>query len=263
MQMNLLNEKMSHKLYMGNNMEILPSLESGSVNLICIDPPYNTGTERKFRSGSYNDSFESSNSYINWMELILSQCHRILVDNGSIFVIIDEHEKYNLWTLLRKVFGENNLVNELIWSYNWGYRATKRWSPKHDTIFWFAKDPDDYIFDLNECEHIAKRAPNLFEDGSETTVPTDVWWQTIVTSSSHESTGYPTQKPLKLIERIIKVHTKPGHTVLDCFAGSGTVGEASAKHACNSILIDKNPEAWKIIQERMESYGLQSIEKDS
>ena len=120
MQTNLLNKDMTHKLYEGSNLNHLPTIKEGSVHLICIDPPYNTGTKRKFRAGSYNDQFESSESYINFMKPIIEECYRVLAPNGSLFLIIDEHEEYNIWTLLREVFGSNNLINKIIWAYDWG-----------------------------------------------------------------------------------------------------------------------------------------------
>ena len=261
MQTNLLYKDTTHKLYAGNNLDHLPTIKDKSVHLVCIDPPYNTGIQRKFRSGSYNDNFENSETYIAFMKPIIEECFRVLTDNGSLFLIIDHHEEYNIWTLLRSIFGKNNLINKIIWAYDWGHREKKRWTPKHDTLFWFVKDTENYIFERDACDRISKRSPNLFEDGSIDKLPTDVWWQTIVTASANESTGYPTQKPLKLIERIIMVHTNPGNIVMDCFAGSGTVGIVAAKHNCSSILMDKNPESWKIIKSRMEDYRLEVIYK--
>ena len=251
MQTNLLAQNNKQVLYYGNNIEFLPKIQSKSVQLVCIDPPYNTGKQRKKYTGTYNDQFENSTVYIDWLRPIITECYRVLTDNGSLFLILDEHEEYNVWTLLREVFAPDHLINKIIWAYDWGHREKKRWTPKHDIIFWFAKDKHNYIFNRDESDRIAKRSPNLFENGSTDKLPTDVWWQTIITRSSKEATGYPTQKPLKIIERVIRVHSNENDVVMDCFAGSGTVGVACEKLGRNSILIEQNFEAIKIIKTRI------------
>ena len=239
-----------HVLCAGNNMKFLPKIKDGFIQLICIDPPYNTGKQRKKHIGTYNDQFETSNAYIEWLEPIIRECYRVLSDNGSLFLFIDEKEKYNVWTLLRNVFGNDHLVNEIIWDYDWGNRLKNRWTPKHDTIFWFAKNKDNYIFNRDQSDRIPKKAPGLF-GGSIDKLPTTVWWNTVVTASSNESTGYPTQKPLKLIERIVRVHSNENDMVLDCFGGSGTVGEACQKLNRNCILMEQNPVAIDVIKNRL------------
>lgn len=250
MQTSLLGQNSTHILWCGDNMEILPQIKSNLAELVCIDPPYNTGKKRKKDNSSYDDNFESSEAYIEWIRPIIQECYRVLSNNGSILLFCDEHEEYNLWTLLREIFGKDNMVNKIIWHYDWGHREKMRWTPKHDTIFWFAKNRNDYIFNRDESDRIPKKAPNLF-GGSSDKLPTDVWWQTVVTATSKESTGYPTQKPLKIIERIIKVHSNINDTVLDCFAGSGTVGKACDNLERNSILIERNQEAIDIIVNRL------------
>ena len=254
--LDLIVSKNKQSLYVGNNIELLPKIETGSIELVCIDPPYNTGKKREKHIGVYEDQFENSESYINWLNPIINECYRVLTDNGSLFLFIDQHEEYNVWTLLREIFGNNNLINKIIWAYDWGHREINRWTSKHDTIFWFAKDKNNYIFNRDESDRIPKNAPNLFEEGSTDKLPTAVWWQTIVTASSGESTGYPTQKPLKIIERIIRVHSNKNDTILDCFAGSGTVGDACQKLGRNSVLIEQNPEAVEIIKSRINNLSI-------
>ena len=85
--------------------------------------------------------------------------------------------------------------------------------------------------------------------------PTDVWWHTIVATNGKEKTGYPTQKPLTIVDRFIKVHTRPSDVVLDFFAGSGTTGEAAARHGRGFVLVDNNPEAVEIMARRLAPYG--------
>ena len=89
--------------------------------------------------------------------------------------------------------------------------------------------------------------------------PTDVWWHTIVSPTGREKTGYPTQKPLGILERIVKVHSRPGDTVLDFFAGSGTTGEAAARHGRKYILVDSNPKAARVMAERLADHGMETV----
>ena len=258
-QYSLLYPDIKHQVYHGDCLVHLPRLQDSSIDLIIIDPPYGTGKKRTFRNGSYDDKFSDSQAYKIWLKPILKQCYRVLSNSGSLFLFIDEHEKLTVWSLLNDIFGRSNMINEIVWCYDWGFREKNRWTPKHDTIFWFAKDRNNYVFNRESSDRIAKRSPNLFEDGSVDKLPTDVWWQTIVTASSNESTGYPTQKPEKLIERIVTVHSNESDTILDCFAGSGTTGIVAAKFDRNSILMDKNLESIQIIKQRLKGYNFKQI----
>jgi site-specific DNA-methyltransferase (adenine-specific) len=126
--------------------------------------------------------------------------------------------------------------NEIIWAYDYGARATQRWPAKHDNILWYTKDPAHYTFNLDASDRIPYMAPGLVgaEKAARGKTPTDVWWHTIVSPTGKEKTGYPTQKPLGILERIVRVHSNPGDTVLDFFAGSGTTGLAAGIDALSS-----------------------------
>ena len=134
-----------------------------------------------------------------------------------------------------------------------GGRSKRRWPAKHDTIFWYAKDPDNYIFNYEEIDRIPYMAPGLVgkEKAARGKTPTDVWWHTIVPTNGREKTGYPSQKPLGILERIVKVHSKPGDLVVDFFAGSGTTGVAAANLGRRYWLCDSNPEAVAIARRRL------------
>ena len=144
-------------------------------------------------------------------------------------------------------------MNEIIWAYDYGGRSKRRWPAKHDTMFWYAKDPENYVFDYEAIDRIPYMAPSLVgaEKAQRGKTPTDVWWLTIVPTNSKEKTGYPTQKPLKLLERIVRVHSAVGDWVLDFFAGSGATGEAAARLGRRFILIDNHPDAIRIMTERL------------
>ena len=117
-------------------------------------------------------------------------------------------------------------------------------------------DPDDYVFDFEAMDRIPYMAPGLVtkEKAERGKTPTDVWWHTIVPTNGREKTGYPTQKPLGVLNRVVKVHTEPGDVVLDFFAGSGTTGEAAARHGRGFVLVDDNPDAVRLAAARLAEF---------
>ena len=163
--------------------------------------------------------------------------------------------------MLDEIFGRESFMNEIIWAYDYGGRSKSRWSAKHDNILWYAKTPKYYIFNFDEMDRIPYMAPGLVskEKAARGKTPTDVWWHTIVSTNGSEKTGYPTQKPLGVLNRIVKVHSSPDDTLLDFFAGSGTFGEAAALHNRSSILIDNNESAIRHIMDRLALYDIKLV----
>ena len=159
------------------------------------------------------------------------------------------------------MFGRASFLNEIVWAYDYGARSKKKWSAKHDVIFWYAKDPRRYVFDFEAMDRIPYMAPGLVtkEKAARGKTPTDVWWHTIVSPTGREKTGYATQKPLGVLERIVKVHSEPGDMVVDFFAGSGTTGEAAARNGRDFWLCDDNPEAVAVMERRLGRFGPQVI----
>lgn len=179
----------------------------------------------------------------------------MLKRSGSLFVHLDDREVHYIKTcVLDVIFGRDCFINEIIWAYDFGARSRKKWPAKHDTILWYAKDPEHYHFDEDEAEKIEFIAPQL-DVGDEPLG--DVWWHTIVGTNSKEKTGYPTQKPLGVLRRIIKVHSKPGDLCLDFFAGSGALGEAAALENRQFVLVDNNPSAIEVMQKRLSNYTIE------
>ena len=268
------------RIVLADNLEVLRTLEAGSIDLIYIDPPFNTGrtqtrvalrTERdeggdrtgfqgqRYRTTTlgatgYADRFDD---YLTFLEPRLSEARRVLADAGSLFFHSDYREAHYCKVLLDGIFGRESFINEIVWAYDYGGRPKRRWPAKHDTIFWYAKDPADYTFHLDAVDRIPYMAPALVgaEKAARGKTPTDVWWHTIVPTTGKEKTGYATQKPLGLLERIVKVHSSPGDRLLDFFAGSGTFGEAAAKHGRTCLLVDNNPEAVRIMERRLARFG--------
>jgi len=266
----------SGEIHLGDNLSLLRGMPDESINLIYIDPPFNTqkiqqrdriavtrsasGTRSGFGSARYEvqkvdsptyaDSFED---FVGFMRPRLVEAHRLLVADGSFFLHIDYREAHYMKVLLDEIFGRGSFLNEIIWAYDYGGKPRNRWPAKHDTIFWYVKNPEKYTFNFDAIDRIPYMAPDLVgpEKAARGKIPTDVWWMTIVPTNSKEKTGYPTQKPIKLLNRIIAVHSRPGDTVLDFFAGSGTTGEAAARAQRKFILMDRSVDAVKLIAKRL------------
>jgi site-specific DNA-methyltransferase (adenine-specific) len=273
------------KIILGDNAEVLPSLPKKFARLIYVDPPFNTGRVQrrdrikvtatdgegarggfggrrydvaKVESGSYDDAFEDFEAFL--MPRIEAAL-RCLTNDGSLFVHLDAREVHYIKVALDKLLGREHFMNEIIWSYDYGGRPKNRWPNKHDTILWYAANPEDYVFNFDEMDRIPYMAPGLVskEKAERGKTPTDVWWHTIVPTNGHEKTGYPTQKPLGIVNRVIKVHSRPGDVALDFFGGSGTTAEAAARHERGFVLIDSNPEAVEIAARRLAAYRPECI----
>jgi len=269
------------RIILGDNLPVLHEIKTRSIELIYIDPPFNTGRQQtrrqmktirdengdrvgfggmryrteflKEKGGSYQDQFTD---FLGFLRPRLEQAYRILTPTGSIFFHIDYREVHYCKIMLDEIFGRDCFQNEIIWAYDYGARAKQRWPAKHDNILWYTRDPKQYTFNLGESDRIPYMAPGLVgeEKAARGKTPTDVWWHTIVSPTGKEKTGYATQKPLGILERIVKVHSNPGETVLDFFAGSGTTGEAAAKNGRHFLLIDESEEAIKTMRRRLKKY---------
>jgi len=308
-----------NQIFFGDNLPILKSLPSESVDLIYIDPPFNTGKVQKLtqvktlqskdgdRVGfqgkkyetvevgtkAYGDSFSGTdteetaknNAYLelapeasiyfleSFLRPRLEEAHRLLKPHGSLYFHIDYREAHYCKILLDSVFGRKSYLNEIIWAYDFGGRSKSKWPAKHDTIFFYVKNPKNYIFNSTDIDREPYMAPGLVgkekaQKGKLPTdtwfysyvgrKPTDTWWQTIVPTNSKERVGYPTQKPTKLLERILRASSHPDSTVLDFFAGSGSMGEACLKMKRHFILMDSNQEALEVMAKRFS--GVKDIE---
>jgi site-specific DNA-methyltransferase (adenine-specific) len=202
---------------------------------------------------AYADQFDD---YLGFLSPRLVEAHRLLTPDGSLFVHVDPRESHYVKVYLDTLFGRASFINELVWAYDYGARSKSRWSAKHDVILWYAKDPKDYRFDFEAIDRIPYMAPGLVtaEKRARGKTPTDVWWNTIVPTNGKERTGYPTQKPLAIVERIVRVHSREGDLVLDFFAGSGTTGEAAAKHGRRFLLVDQSADAIAVMKRRLAAW---------
>jgi len=258
-----------------DNLPILQEMPSEVVPLVYVDPPFNTGKAQertqirtvrdedgdrvgfkgqRYRtetigSQAFDDQFDD---YLGFLEPRLREAHRVLAANGSLYFHVDYREVHYCKVLLDAIFGRECFLNEIIWAYDYGARTKKRWPAKHDNILLYVKDLDNYVFNADEVERIPYMAPGLVGDekAKRGKLPTDTWWHTIVSPTGKEKTGYPTQKPVGVLKRIIAASSNPGDLVLDFFAGSGTTGAAALELGRHFLLVDNNPEAIGVMRER-------------
>ncbi|GAA4170481.1 DNA-methyltransferase [Gryllotalpicola koreensis] len=267
-----------------DNLAVLPSLPDEAFTVVYLDPPFNTGRVQRRQSTTavrvsdgeasvrsvksivgfagqsyerikgdllgYDDVFDD---YWAFLEPRLAEAWRLLAPDGTLYLHLDYREAHYAKVLLDALFGRECFINELIWAYDYGGKSKRRWPTKHDTILMYVKDPARYFFDSEAVDREPYMAPGLVtpEKAARGKLPTDVWWHTIVSPTGKEKTGYPTQKPAGLIRRMLQASSRPGDWVLDFFAGSGTTGAVAASLGRRFLLIDENPEAIRVMRDRL------------
>jgi len=276
---------LENTLYFGDNLTVLKLIPDSSVQLVYIDPPFNTGREQQrskvttkrnsegnrigFKGEryetvkstvlSYDDQFAN---YWEFLEPRIEEAFRVLHNSGTLYLHLDFREAHYAKVLLDALFGPECFLNEIIWAYDYGGKSKSRWPAKHDTILVYVKDPKNYYFNSEEVDREAYMAPGLVtpEKIEKGKLPTDVWWHTIVSPTGKEKTGYPTQKPVGILRRIIQASSKSGDVVLDFFAGSGTTGFVANGLGRRFILVDQNPESIQVIKDRLPKGSFQFVE---
>jgi site-specific DNA-methyltransferase (adenine-specific) len=208
---------------------------------------------------SYDDQFAN---YWEFLEPRIEEAFRVLSNSGTLYLHLDYREAHYAKVLLDALFGPDCFLNEIIWAYDYGGKSKSRWPAKHDTILVYVKDPKNYYFNSEEVDREPYMAPGLVtpEKIERGKLPTDVWWHTIVSPTGKEKTGYPTQKPVGILRRIIQASSKPGDIVLDFFAGSGTTGFVANELGRKFILVDQNPESIEVIKMRIPQSVFRVIE---
>jgi site-specific DNA-methyltransferase (adenine-specific) len=262
-------------IHCADNLEVLAGVSDACVDLVYIDPPFNTGktqrrvtlkttrsltgkrvgfgghryTSEKVGTGAFADRFDD---YLAFLEPRLREAHRVLKPSGSLYLHLDLREAHGCKLLLDAIFGRENFLNEIIWAYDYGGRPRDRWPAKHDTIFFYAKQAGLHVFNVDEIDRIPYMAPGLVgpEKAARGKLPTDTWWHTIVSPTGKEKLGYPTQKPLPILTRIVTASSPRDGLVLDFFAGSGTTGAAALATGRRFLLVDHHPDAFAVMRRR-------------
>ncbi len=267
-------------VFLADNLEVLEALSDGCVDLIYVDPPFGTRQRQRLasiRTGAgertrvgfggrtyrwetvstheYRDDLDLD-AYLAFLAPRFVAMRRVLAEHGSIYVHLDHHAVHHVRLLLDEVFGSERFLNEIIWAYDYGGRGRDRWPRKHDNILWYARG-ERWIFNREAVDRLPYLAPGLVtpEKAARGKLPTDVWWMTIVPTSGRERTGYPTQKPLRLLQRIVLASSRPGDLVADFFGGSGTAAVAAKALGRRHLSVDTNPEAIRITEARLAALG--------
>lgn len=243
-----------------------PTAEDGADSAVAsgTDPVATDGSDVEVNRGFHGHRYERVRSllhayddrfddYGDFLMPRLEEAWRLLDDDGTLYLHLDYREAHYAKVMLDAVFGRESFLNEIIWAYDYGAKPRTRWPTKHDTILVYVKTPGAHVFNVDEIEREPYMAPGLVsaEKAERGKLPTDVWWHTIVPTSGREKTGYPTQKPEGILRRIVQASSRPGDRVLDLFAGSGTTGAVAAELGRDAVLVDVNPEAIRIMRQRI------------
>ncbi|MDN5617076.1 MAG: site-specific DNA-methyltransferase [Kocuria sp.] len=262
----------------GDNRDVLADLPAEAFSMIYVDPPFNTGRAQVrrglrnhrvdpedadrlgFKGRGYKSVLESLSRYDDafedyWSFLLprLELARDLMTESGTLYLHLDYREVHYAKVMCDMVFGRDCFLNEIIWAYDYGARAKRRWPAKHDNILVYVKDPKKYHFDSAEVDREPYMAPGLVtpEKAARGKLPTDVWWHTIVSPTGKEKTGYPTQKPMGLLRRMVAASSRPGDWCLDFFAGSGSLGAVAHALERRFVCIDSNDQAIEIMRNRL------------
>lgn len=274
------------KIYHGDCVDALKLIESESVQLVYVDVPFGTQNVQRLQSKesfasssgsvgfggkkyehrvvsdiSYSDVFDD---YINdFIAPCMHEVKRVLKRTGTLYLHCDWRYVHYVKVYLDGLFGRENFMNHVIWSFNYGGRGKRKWPAKHNDILVYSREENEQVFNWDDIDKIPYKAPGLQKDpvrAAAGQVPTDVWEMTIVPTNSKERTGYPTQKPLKLVERVIRASSNPGDVVLDFCVGSGTTCVAAARLDRSFIGIDKSATSMSVMRDRFKTVGIESVE---
>ncbi|MDM8566661.1 DNA methyltransferase [Candidatus Halobeggiatoa sp. HSG11] len=271
-----------NKIFKGDCIKQMKLIEKKSVDLIYLDPPFFTEKKHTLQNRertkefSFNDIWGSNKEYASFLNERMLLMHNCLKDTGSIFIHCDKNGEHIIRAILDKIFGENNFQSEIIWSYKRWSNSKKGLLPAHQNIYFYSKTKDfkfntiytaysettniDQILQLRTRDEHNKSIYDVDEKGraklgdNKRGVPlNDVWEIPYLNPKAKERVGYPTQKPLLLLERIIELTTQKGDVVLDPFCGSGTTCVAAKLLDRKYIGIDKSSEAVKLTLNRIDN----------
>lgn len=276
-------DHLTHKIMLGDCLTTLREMADSSADLVYLDPPFFSNkhhsavTRDRTKKFSFSDVWNGLEEYAVFMEERLNEVRRILKVTGSVFVHCNSRANFLLRILLDQVFGEEQFRSEIIWSYRRWSNSAKGLMPAHQTIFFYSKT-DQYKFNRaysgysettnvdqilqlrsRDSDGVSRYATDMdgnvvFGADQKQGVPlSDVWEIPFLNPKAKERTGYPTQKPILLLERIIEMTTEPGDLVVDPFCGSGTTVVAAALLGRRSFGVDCSVDAVELAQQRLKA----------
>ncbi|MCH7791049.1 MAG: site-specific DNA-methyltransferase [Planctomycetes bacterium] len=226
-------------------IDLARELMPASIDLLYVDPPFNTGKVKSSHAGSYQDAWPTTDAWIDWLRERLVATLPALKPTASILLHLDQRTSHRARCLLDELLGEDRFVNHLIWSYGLGGSSPRRFARKHDDILFYCLDPNAYYFDPPMVPATSNRMKGQLKKA------TDIIDIPAINNMASERTGYPTQKPVALLDLLIRACCPEGGTVLDPCCGSGTTLVAATAAGRNGVGCDKNPDAVKIARERL------------
>ncbi len=268
------------RLILGENLSVMKALlpeYEGRINLIYADPPFFTNRKYSARIGrgedsrkpdgwqlaeGYPDHWEDLDSYLDFLYQRLNLMHRLLSPNGTLYLHLDWHADAYARLLLDEIFGADHVLNEIIWTYHGPSPIRRAFNRKHDTILAYVKG-QDYTFNVDAVREpynqntvkTFKSSPKAgfgkIPDLARGKVPEDWWYFPVIARLHNERTGYPTQKPIALLERIVLASSNPGDLVADFFCGSGTTSFVAARHGRTFIACDETFRALHTTRSRL------------
>lgn len=251
-------------IYCGDNLKMLKDIPDESVDLIYIDPPFNSNRNYEVFWGdiqekrAFEDRYGDAKIYIDYMRPRVLELYRVLKRSGSFYYHCDWHASHYIKIMLDQIFDFNNFQNEIIWCYKTGGATQRRFGRKHDSIFFYTKS-QKYTFNPQKeksymmHEYGFKKSKfEKDEQGQYSWVIAKDWWEIpAIGSATKERLGYPTQKPLELLEKIISASSNKDNVVLDAFCGCGTTLVAAEKLKRKWIGIDISPTACRVMSQRL------------
>ncbi|MBN8542362.1 MAG: site-specific DNA-methyltransferase [Deltaproteobacteria bacterium] len=252
-----------NRLIWGDNLSVMRALPDDSIDLIYVDPPFFSGRNYNCIFGdddevrTFKDIWDGGlPTYLAWLNARIWEMKRILKPTGNLVLHLDKHACHYVKIELDKIFGADNFQNEIIWSYRTGGASKRRFGQKHDNLFWYSKNTDEYYYNcIKERIYYEKPFfnPKVDEEGRyyADILPDDTWDVKAVLNISKERIGYPTQKPEQLLSKIITALSKPGDVVADFFSGGGTTIAVAEKLGRRWLGVDISRIAVSVARDRV------------
>ncbi len=229
----------------GDWLDVARGLAPSSVDLVYADPPFNTGEIKRGAAGAYEDRWDTIESYVSWLRERLEATLPAIKPTGSVLLHVDWRVSHHARLLLDELMGAESFVNHLIWSYGLGGSSPRRFARKHDDVLFYGVDPERYFFEAPKVPATSARMAGMSKKS------TDVLSIPTINNMARERVGYPTQKPLALLDVLVRACCPVGGVVLDPCCGSGTTLVAAVRAGREAWGVDVSVEAIRVVGERL------------